>query len=204
MNKFWIILLTITFSSFFSTSAFSQQDLRIRVTNLEQDVNAMNRLLKSIKIDFEQIDRQQKTLNDNMKVLQSALQDMQSKQSTKEIELESQIQDVLHSYQAEDTRNRQEILKDVYARIETLAKQTQSSIDVLARSINASSAASSPSTTFSDDFPQTGISYVVKSGDSLSKIAKANNSQVKWIQDANRISDPRSLQVGKTIFVPQQ
>lgn len=205
MNKFCIVFIFLIGGASF-INAQNQQDLRIRVTNLEQDVAAMTRLVKSVRLDLEQIDQQQRTLNENMRILQSSMQELQTSQNTKSIALEAQIQQVLQSYKAEDLRNRQEILKDVYGRLESLASQTQASVDAVARSVNASASTggSGSTTNFSDDFPQTGIHYVVQSGDSLSKIANQNNSRVKWIQDANRISDPRSLRVGKTIFVPQQ
>ncbi|MDQ8179967.1 LysM peptidoglycan-binding domain-containing protein [Pelagicoccus sp. SDUM812005] len=58
-------------------------------------------------------------------------------------------------------------------------------------------------TNFSDNFPSTGIPYDVAPGDSLAGIAKKLNSRIDWIQNANKISDPRLLQVGQKIFVPQ-
>ena len=54
------------------------------------------------------------------------------------------------------------------------------------------------------DYPKSGITYTVQSGDSISKIARKNNSRIKWIQDANKISDPSKLQVGDEIFIPQK
>ncbi len=58
-------------------------------------------------------------------------------------------------------------------------------------------------TDFPKNFPSTGVPYDVTQGDSLEGIAKKLNSRVDWIQNANKISDPRLLQVGQRIFVPQ-
>lgn len=58
-------------------------------------------------------------------------------------------------------------------------------------------------TDFPQNFPTNGVPYNVAPGDSLAGIAKKLNSRVDWIQNANKISDPRLLQVGQRIFVPQ-
>lgn len=58
-------------------------------------------------------------------------------------------------------------------------------------------------TDFPQNFPTAGVPYNVAPGDSLAGIAKKLNSRVDWIQNANKISDPRLLQVGQRIFVPQ-
>ena len=56
---------------------------------------------------------------------------------------------------------------------------------------------------FSDDYPKTGLSYEVQSGDTLSQIALKFGSSVQYIQNANQIKNPtRDLRVGDTIFIP--
>ncbi len=54
------------------------------------------------------------------------------------------------------------------------------------------------------DYPKTGISYTVKKGDTLSKIAQEHHSKIAYIQAANHIQDPhKDLRPGQTIFIPQ-
>lgn len=54
------------------------------------------------------------------------------------------------------------------------------------------------------DYPKTGISYTVKKGDTLSKIAQEHQSKVAYIQAANQIQDPqKDLRPGQTLFIPQ-
>lgn len=54
------------------------------------------------------------------------------------------------------------------------------------------------------DYPKEGISYTIKKGDTLSKIALEHKSKVTHIQAANKIQDPhKDLRVGQTIFIPQ-
>ena len=55
---------------------------------------------------------------------------------------------------------------------------------------------------FTSDFPKDGEIYVVKSGDTLSKIARQFGSTVAYIQSANKIDDPNSVKVGQKLFIP--
>lgn len=52
--------------------------------------------------------------------------------------------------------------------------------------------------------PNGGIPYTVQPGESIASIAKKLNSRIDWIQNRNQISDPKLLQVGQVIFVPQE
>lgn len=54
------------------------------------------------------------------------------------------------------------------------------------------------------DYPKEGISYTIKKGDTLSKIAQEHRSKVAYIQAANHIQDPnKDVRPGQTIFIPQ-
>ncbi len=52
--------------------------------------------------------------------------------------------------------------------------------------------------------PAGWVSYTVQSGDTLSSISFGSNSTLQAVASANCINNPRSLQVGQTIFVAQQ
>ena len=96
-----------------------------------------------------------------------------------------------------------EIVSIVKKDIEALAAQTNDAVQKLAKAIGQRPQAEMPKS-FGDDYPKMGITYTVKSGDTLGKIARAKNSKIKWIQDANKIADPnRGLRVGESIFIPQ-
>lgn len=58
-------------------------------------------------------------------------------------------------------------------------------------------------TAFSENYPKQGTPYTVAPGDTLSGIAKKMHTKVGYIQDANKIANPKGLQVGQTLFIPQ-
>lgn len=53
------------------------------------------------------------------------------------------------------------------------------------------------------DMPRTGVRYKVKAGDTVSAIARRNNSRVDWILKANQMDNPNALRVDDEIFIPQ-
>lgn len=55
---------------------------------------------------------------------------------------------------------------------------------------------------FSNDFPRNGNIYIVQTGDTLSRIASRFGSTIKHIQNANKIANANSVQVGQKLFIP--
>jgi len=56
---------------------------------------------------------------------------------------------------------------------------------------------------FPAEMPRTGITYRVKSGDTISAIARRNNSKPSWIIIANKMTTASALRADVDIFVPQ-
>ena len=48
------------------------------------------------------------------------------------------------------------------------------------------------------------IIHIVKRGDTVKSIAKKYGSRVKWIVDANQLTDPKRIKIGEKIKVPQK
>ena len=48
------------------------------------------------------------------------------------------------------------------------------------------------------------IIHIVKRGDTVKSIAKKYGSKVKWILDANQITDPEKIKIGEKISIPQK
>ncbi len=53
------------------------------------------------------------------------------------------------------------------------------------------------------DIPRTGTPYKVKSGDTVTKIARQFGSKVEWILQANKLPSAGALRADVEIFVPQ-
>jgi LysM repeat protein len=53
------------------------------------------------------------------------------------------------------------------------------------------------------DMPRTGVKVRVKSGDSVSKLARLHGSKSEWILAANKLSSPAALRADVEIFIPQ-
>ena len=56
---------------------------------------------------------------------------------------------------------------------------------------------------FPADMPRTGVKYRVKSGDTVTKIARTLGSKNEWILIANKLASPAALRADVEIFVPQ-
>ena len=116
--------------------------------------------------------------------------------------LSSSIDSFRQDYKNADDAQKEQIIGDLNRQVNALAKETQSAINAVARVVDTRPTVG-PKVHFSDDFPKTGKPYVVRSGDTLSGIARDNNSTIKHIQNANKIVNPsRDLKVGETIFIP--
>jgi len=60
-----------------------------------------------------------------------------------------------------------------------------------------------PDDGFPPDMPRTGIKVRVKSGDSVSKLARVHGSKSEWILAANKLASPAALRADVDIFIPQ-
>lgn len=174
-----------------ATPLFSQS-----LGDMQQDMALLKREVGNLRLEVEQLTRQNEALERKIRQMQSS--------STSSDLVRSQVASVRSDVSSQNEAMKREIIKLVKKDIESLAAQTNDAIANLAKAIGQRPQASMPAT-FSDDYPKMGITYTVKSGDTLGKIARANNSKIKWIQDANKIEDPnRGLRVGESIFIPQK
>lgn len=94
---------------------------------------------------------------------------------------------------------------DVNAALADLTRQVNAALGRPAPAAAAPSgpAPAAPVEGFPADMPQTGVKYTVKSGDSVTKVARNNKSKVEWILKANSLANPNDLKAGAVIFIPQ-
>lgn len=185
-------LAAVSFLTMFS-STFAQSDLRVSVADMKQDLAALIQEVKALRLELDQVRYEQARL--------SAAKSGDRTQAELS-RLSATIDAVGKAYRLADERQKQTILAEANRQIEALAKQTQAALEALAKT-GASQPATPAPIHFSEDYPKTGKPYVVRSGDTLSKIARDHGSKVKDIQNANKIANPsRDLQIGQTIFIP--
>ncbi|MGB0263836.1 MAG: LysM peptidoglycan-binding domain-containing protein [Opitutales bacterium] len=177
-----------------SPTAYAQSDVRVAVAGLRQDLNLLSQEVRTLRLEIEQLSRENTALRAQ---LQASLADpaVQVKLANFSAALERLQQD----YRAADADNKTTIIAELNRKMATLTQQVQVAIDTVG---GAQPKISTP-VHFSEDYPKTGVTYTVRSGDTLSAIARAHGSTVKHIQNANKIVNPsRDLQVGQTIFIP--
>jgi len=181
----------------FAAPATAQDNLRVTVANLSQDVSLLTQSLKTVRLEIEELHRENARLRAQV-VAASSNRDTEAQITN----LSSAIETLRREYRSADDEQKQQILAEVNRQVSALAKETQAAIDSVAKAVDSQPQVST-TTHFSDDFPKSGKPYVVRSGDTLSKIARDHGSTIKDIQNANKIVNPsRDLQVGETIFIP--
>ncbi len=60
-----------------------------------------------------------------------------------------------------------------------------------------------PAPTFTPTITPTPIIYAIRSGDSLARVAQQFGVSIAELQDANGITDPRSLRIGQQLIIPE-
>jgi LysM repeat protein len=117
---------------------------------------------------------------------------------------------------------RAEILNEVDRRLKGQTDDVNAALAELTRQVNAAlgKSGSAPATKSAKptaqaeepaateegvpaDYPRSGARYLVKSGDTVTKIALRHGSKVEWILKANNLSSPAALKADVDIFVPQ-
>lgn len=173
------------------------ESLRVTVANLSQDVSQMSQQIKTLRLELEQMQRENKKLRSQLAASTS------NRQTEAQITgLSSAIDAVRREYKAADALQKEQIMSEVNRQMQALAKETESAIKTIAEAVGSEPQIEDP-VHFSSDYPKTGVTYTVRSGDTLSKIAREHGSSIKHIQNANKIVNPaRDLQVGQNIFIP--
>ena len=119
-------------------------------------------------------------------------------------------------------RQRTEILNEVDRRLKQHTADVNAALAELTRQVNASlakvpannkttnqsSATTAPAASAAEDnlpadIPHTGVTYKVKPGETVTRIARQFNSKAEWILKANKLSNAAALKADAEIFVPQ-
>lgn len=187
-----LVVLLPVFAQAQSTSVRSQiAELSQRFSELEQNYNLLKLEISNLTAE-------------NNRLKQDIAQLKQSGNS-------QEVEEVLNAKIEAHRKSTENYVKNQFERIMELLpgeKANTQPPQVIQSQQPTIAPSTTPTTTqstqfsFSNDFPKDGEIYVVKTGDTLSKIAKQFGSSVRYIQNANKISDPNSVQVGQKLFVP--
>lgn len=180
-----------------SSPLLAQSDnLRVTVANLNQDMSLLAQQVKTIRLEMEELRRE------NARLRAQVAAGANRENQTQINDLSTAVEALRREYRAADEAQKQQIIAEVNRQMRALAKETQAAINSVATAVSGQPQVELP-VHFSSDYPKTGITYTVRSGDTLSKIARDHASTVKHIQNANKIVNPsRDLRVGETIFIP--
>ena len=169
--------------------------VNVQIANLKSDVDRLDQLVRSLRLEVEALRRENREMQEWVKNSLSTGTD-----SVSPDQLNAILKDFERKVMSENTASRQAIVTEVSKEIEALTSQTQKAINALANSMEGQPALPKVMV-FSDDYPQTGTSYTVKSGDSLGLIARTLGSKVDWIRNANRLSSD-VIHPGQELFIP--
>jgi len=161
------------------------------MANIEQDVQRLNALIGRMQIEIEELQRENHALKVNA-----------SQSYVTVSELNMALQNMRVEFASYNDQLKKDVATQVGQQLARLAEQTQTAMKALAKTVEAQPDVVTQ-IKFSEDFPKTGVSYTIQSGDTLSSIAKKHHSTVKDIQNANKIAHPAKIQVGSVIFIPQ-
>ena len=178
----------LSFSLIVNVLHSQDKELRTSVADLSQDVRALSQQLRSIQFELDLLKEKQvaNASDPSIELLSKKIKQIEQAVNTVRIEM----------------AQRDKALGDA------ILEKVSDVLNEYVHSLNHSASApsildSSSQSQFSDNYPKTGLSYEVQSGDTLSQIALKFGSTVQYIQDANQIKDPtRDLRVGDTIFIP--
>jgi LysM repeat protein len=191
------LLVSLGAISFPSLGSAQSDPLRVSVANLNQDLSLLSQEVRTLRLEIEEMRRENARLRAEV-AASTSNRDVQMQMTN----LAGAIETLRSEYRAADEEQKRQILSEVSRQIEVLAGETQDALNSVAEVVGSQPQVQTP-VHFSEDYPKTGVTYTVRSGDTLSKIARAHGSTVKHIQNANKIVNPaRDLQVGQTIFIP--
>ena len=129
MSKFYLKALLNSTSVFLLFSPVAAQDsLRITVANLSQDVDLLEQSLKTMRLEIEELRRENARIRAQMAAASS-----KSATSAQITNLSVAIETLRREYGLADTQQKQQILAELNRQISVLAKETQSAINSIAK-----------------------------------------------------------------------
>lgn len=169
--------------------------VNVQLANLRSDVDRLDQVVRSLRLEVEALRRENREMQDWVRDQLSGGSD-----SVTPEQLNAVLRSFEQKIQSANQASRQSLVDEVSKEIESLAEKTQKAINALATAMEGQPQLEQV-VVFSDDYPRSGTSYTVQSGDSLSGIARKLGSRVDWIRNANRLASD-VIYPGQELFIP--
>lgn len=172
------------------------QSGNVRLANLQSDVERLEQTVGRLRVEVEALRRENRETREWLEErVKSDDGELVSRKALAAI-----LDDFEKKVQAANRRSRASLVEEVSDEIEQLARQTQQAIQAMSEAMEDQPQVEDV-VVFNDNYPQSGTSYTVKSGDSLALIARKLGSKVDWIRNANRLSSD-IIFPGQELFIP--
>jgi LysM repeat protein len=191
-SGFWVAFAVLP-----SIVLLGQNDAKILLANLKQDLELINREVASLRSEVEMLRRENAQLRVVVDQLTRSQRDGQ--ESGQLLELQNRLQ-ALELSLRQSERARGTTQEEINKKFQQIIEQMNRGFD----QVTQSSTSSTQTPTFSSDYPKNGFVHVVEKGETVSSIAQKYKSKVSWIINANQIADPTKVFVGRELFVPQK
>ncbi len=178
-----------------SVSGVSAQssNLAYQVANMSEDVRLLSESISTLRLEMDEMRRE----NADLRALVKSYEGQSDSVLARSVSA-AQLDRVVEELKSNDEATKQQVLAIVDKSMKDLTKKVGTIIGKMGSPANKSVQVPQWNT----NFPESGTSYVVKSGDTLSSIAVAHKSKVEWIRHANKIVDVRILQLDQRLFIP--
>ena len=177
----------------FSTSA------NVQVANLKQDLELISREVAGLRSEVELLRRENAQLRVVVQSFSKKANSDQGISSAQMVQVNGRLSSIEKKVQ-ENAGSQVKMQTNVNQQMQELIKQMNDGFE----KISQGPTTPTPAMSFSTDYPQKGFVHKVEKGETVSSIAKKYESRVKWVIDANQITDPTKVSVGKELFVPQK
>lgn len=177
---------------------YGVEPLSTTLADITEETSLLRQEVGQLRLGLEVTSKEHARLQEQLKELGIVQKHLTEQQKSEEKSSKTTIS----NFEGEWARYKKDVLVQVTDQIEKLSQKTQEALDSFAKSLTGKVVLDD--SIFDEDYPKQGVVYTVKQGDTLSEIALKNSSKIKDIQDANKITKPKHLRVGQSIFIPQR
>jgi len=197
----YIITLFFAFVAFVASLNAQSSNLQYQVANMVEDQRLMMEQMRGLLAEMDEMRRENARLRTMVENFEADARRQSGNYATV-AQVNELVRKTVAALEARDDVVQKEVTAMVNRELSKFAKEVQKS---LAGVTAAPKIDKNVKTVFDPTgIPENGIPYTVQPGESISSIANKLNSRPDWIQNINKISDPRLLQAGQVIFVPQE